>query len=656
MFTPEKMEQIQILFSEKDLDRVVDVVVQQGTLQMVDAAEMDNWAEHLSRVGTGDESSEMRTRRERIESLMKTLSFAESAEEGESGQGDWSDIDQKLPEIERSVREENDRNEAVIKELGRLKELRDKTGGLFNLGIAVETSDHYSYLSVETGRLADENLEILKRKLESVVHILYPLAQFGGMTTVMVIVLKRDREKLQDGLRDAGFQRLEFTEKDQKISPEIFRELDSKIDQLQKEKLAVENRLHAIAREEGPFLRSVYYRIRKEAVKQKMMQYFRKTERTYLLSGWLPLDKRERFINEIRKTTQNRCVVEEIPAEEVTSVRSGKVQVPVQLRNPSFLKPFELLTSAYGLPAYRTIDPTPFLGFSFLLMFGMMFGDVGHGLVLALIGILMAFRGKKRSFKHAGVLLFYGGCSSIVYGFLFGSFFGMESLLPTIWVKPMESISELFKIAIYFGIGMITLAIAINVINGIRKRNFIGMIFDKAGLLAAILYWSGIVIVTRMLTTKAEAKGDVPVFVFILMLGAVVLLFFREPILHLVEGKRKLFPEGLTTGIMGGIVEILEIFLGFLANTVSFIRVAAFGLAHAGLFMAIFSLSDAVKGMAGGLVSGLVLFFGNILIIGLEGLVVSIQAVRLEFYEFFSRFFEQSNAKYQPIGAELKNT
>jgi V/A-type H+-transporting ATPase subunit I len=105
---------------------------------------------------------------------------------------------------------------------------------------------------------------------------------------------------------------------------------------------------------------------------------------------------------------------------------------------------------------------------------------------------------------------------------------------------------------------------------------------------------------------------------------------------------------------MGGIVEILEILLGFLANTVSFIRVAAFGLAHAGLFMAIFALSDAVSGMAGGFISALVLVFGNIVIIGLEGLVVSIQAVRLEFYEFFSRFFQQGSIGYRPLEAKLK--
>ena len=181
------------------------------------------------------------------------------------------------------------------------------------------------------------------------------------------------------------------------------------------------------------------------------------------------------------------------------------------------------------------------------------------------------------------------------------------------------------------------------------------MVFDKAGLLAAIIYWCGIVVVTRMILPRAESRGDVPLLVPVLMLGSVVLLFLREPLVHLIQGKRKLFSEGVVTGVMGGAVEILEIFLGFLANTVSFIRVAAFGLAHAGLFMAIFALSDAVKGTAGGILSVLVLILGNLLIIALEGLVVTIQAVRLEFYEFFSRFFEQAADRYRPLEAELRS-
>jgi V/A-type H+-transporting ATPase subunit I len=300
----------------------------------------------------------------------------------------------------------------------------------------------------------------------------------------------------------------------------------------------------------------------------------------------------------------------------------------------------------YGTPAYRSIDPTPLLGISFLAMFGLMFGDVGHGLVLALIGALMCFKGKQAGLKQAGLLLVLAGSASMVFGFLFGSIFGFEEALPTLWLKPMESISRLFSSAIYFGIGLIFVSIAVNVINGIRKRDFLGTLFDKAGILAAVFYWCGIFTAIRVLSA-----GSIPGVVIVLLLSSIVLLFFREPILHLAEGKKHLFPEGLATGIIGGFVEILEIFLGFLANSVSFIRVAAFGLAHAGLFMAVFALSKAMGGGAG---SVAIQIFGNIGIIALEGMVVTIQVVRLEFYEFFSRFFQQGEKAYQPVGFDVK--
>jgi len=284
-------------------------------------------------------------------------------------------------------------------------------------------------------------------------------------------------------------------------------------------------------------------------------------------------------------------------------------------------------------------------------MFGIMFGDLGHGAVLALTGFIMSVKSSKSSFKNAGHLLLYAGASSMIFGVLFGSIFGVEHWIKPVWLKPMESIGELFKVAIYFGIGMISLAIVFNIINGIREKSIKGVLFDKAGLFAGILYWCGIAVTMRFISTKPVP--DLPVIIPLLMVISVVLIFIHEPVLHLLQGKKQLFPEGVTTGIMGGIIEILEISLGFLANTVSFIRIAAFGLAHAGLFMAIFSLSDSVSHIAGGVVSGIVLVLGNIGIICLEGLVVSIQAVRLEFYEFFSRFFRESSYSYKPLKSEL---
>ena len=650
MFTPEKMEQINVMFFDKDVDAVAEAVVRQGSLQITDAAEIESWAKNLTRAGSGEEPSEMRTRREQVEGLMRDLDLDHHLEGWIPDESSWHELDNRLGDIERSLRADLTLFEEAEHELGRLAEFRDRVDTMASAGFPLKNRDEYSYLAVEFGHLVEENMPLLRDKLNDFLHVLTVLGRAGEMTRIVVMTLRRDGDRLEAALKEAGFQPAPMDEEEKAPSPELVKKLNREIDQIKEKRFEIEQRLKLLSNEHGSFLKSVLLRVRRDILKRQILKYFRKTERTYVLSGWIPSDQRRAYIQEIQRSTQNRCIVEVIPADKIPSVRQGKVQVPVELKNPRLLKPFEILTKTYGIPAYTSIDPTPVLGLSFLLMFGVMFGDVGHGLVLCLAGLLMSTRGKRAALKSAGLLLFYAGISSIVFGFLFGSIFGLEHLLPTLWLKPMESISQLFKTAIFFGIGMITLAMAINLINGIRKRDFLGLIFDKAGLLAAVLYWCGILVVTRVVMAGTERSREMPVLIPALMIMAVVLLFLREPIVHLVQGKRRLFPEGVATGIMGGIVEILEILLGFLANTVSFIRVAAFGLAHAGLFMAIFALSDAV----GGVMSGFVLFFGNLLIICLEGLVVSIQAVRLEFYEFFSRFFQQGDAEYRPLEAELK--
>ncbi len=653
MFIPEKMVQINVVFFEKDVNEVADAVVRQGSLQVVDAADMEDWAKHLHRGGSGEETSELKTRRDRIEGMHKDLGAKVQLENITPSDEQWEEIDVKVNDIERSFRSDLSANEEIGKELSHLEAVRDRIDTASTQGFTLKMADEATYLAIEIGHLAEKNVGVLRQNLKSMLHVLTILEQERERVRIVVIALKRDQDKLKRILQEVNLQPAPLDDLKEPPSLELVKKLDKEIDDYRSKKFGIRERLDKLANDHGVFLYSILLRIRRDILKIHIRKYFRKTERTFLLSGWLPHNQREEFIQEIRRSTQNRCIIQDIPAEKIPSVREGHVQVPVELRNPRFLKPFEILTKTYGIPAYTSIDPTPILGISFLLMFGVMFGDVGHGLVLCLTGLILTLKGKKPSVQSGGLLFFYAGIASMIFGFLFGSIFGIEHLLPTLWLKPMESISKLFKTAIFFGIGMISLAMLVNLINGIRKRDFLGLIFDKAGLLAAVLYWCGIVVVTRDLTMQG-VRGGLPILVPVLMLGSVALLFLREPIVHLIQGKRKLFPEGMVTGIMGGIVEILEILLGFLANTVSFIRVAAFGLAHAGLFMAIFALSDAVKGVAGGLISGMVFFFGNILIIGLEGLVVSIQAVRLEFYEFFSRFFQPGATGYRPLKTELR--
>jgi len=282
-------------------------------------------------------------------------------------------------------------------------------------------------------------------------------------------------------------------------------------------------------------------------------------------------------------------------------------------------------------------------------MFGMMFGDVGHGAVLLGIGAWLGFRPKRKSESVAlvGRLAFYCGISSVVFGFLFGSVFGLEELIPHLWMKPMNNVIYFFKVAIYFGIAIISLGILFHVVNSIRMRHYKATVFDHAGLIVAIMYWGGIVAISIFLSNE-----PIPVKLLVGAIGVpILLLFFREPILALASRRKMVFETGVGSYIFESIIEVVEILIGYLANTVSFIRVAAFSLAHVGLFIAVFSLVDMVKGKSGGMIySILILVLGNVGIIALEGLVVTIQAIRLEYYEFFGKFFFGGGVAYKPIG------
>ena len=647
MFFPEKMLLVNALFPDKYTPKVVRMIIHQGDLQIVDAAQTNPWIKDLARTYTTEESSQSQARREKVEGLVKTLKLTDQLHNFQPLSGDWMEIDQSLETAIAEIESVSQRRDSLQKEFQRLNEIKTRYDRFPGLGKALQMPGDYSYLAIETGEIPDNNLPLLEEQLSATLHVILPIGRQKGMTSLVAIVLKRDAEVLQAALKASGFQPTKIEKELPSLATESIEKLEKELNDLNEQLRDAEEKFQAVVNRHRALLIGVYLRIRQEQVQGRMLHFFRRTEKTCLFSGWLPDSRKEVFVKELQKDTQNRAIVDLIPAESHEAVKDGSVEVPVKLNNPAFFKPFEMLTSVYGLPKYQTIDPTPVFGLSFLLMFGMMFGDIGHGLVLALLGLALLLKSHKDTFKSAGYLLLYAGGSSIIFGFLFGSFFGIEDLFPTIWMKPMNDINQLFKVVIYVGAGMITVSIIINLINGIRSGRILDYIFDKAGLLSGILYWCGIILVSRLVLTKTN--GGVGLFVIYLFVACALLLFFREPILNLIRKNRRLYSSGVVTGLMHSLVEMLEIVLGFLANTVSFIRVGAFGLAHAGLFIAIFALSDMVSGKLSGVASILILILGNIFIIALEGLVVTIQAIRLEFYEFFNRFFRPARVKYQPI-------
>jgi len=254
----------------------------------------------------------------------------------------------------------------------------------------------------------------------------------------------------------------------------------------------------------------------------EVKRYACTTETTALLSGWVPREEKDRVIDEIRKMKCSFYIEEKDP----DAIDIPKEEVPVRLKHTPLLKPFGLLIDAYGLPRYGSVDPTLFVAVSFLLMFGAMFGDAGQGLVLVLASFFLG-ESRKEGIKQAAVLIRYCGLSATVFGLLYGSIFGID--FPSFWIKPMHDILQLFRISIYFGVGMISLGILLNVINALRDKDYIKAFLDKAGLVVGAMYWLAIAVVSKYLVSKTPASP-----IYLAFIGCGFVLIFLKPVITFI--------------------------------------------------------------------------------------------------------------------------
>ena len=239
-------------------------------------------------------------------------------------------------------------------------------------------------------------------------------------------------------------------------------------------------------------------------------------------------------------------------------------------------------------------------------------------------------------------MLLWCGLAGMVFGALYGSVFGMvETIIPALWVRPLENPVALIRVGIFVGIVCVTLGLVLNIVQGIKRRDWRETFFGQWGFLSMIFYYSALPLAWAFVTGRELPVGAV----------AIVLLLILPLVGIVVGGKltarftKKKGEEH--EGIMELIFRPLEMMIGLLTHTVSFVRAAAFGLSHAALLSAVYITADTLGGVVGVREANIVL--GNILVIALEGLIVFIQCMRLEYYEFFSKFFLDQGRRYEPL-------
>ena len=282
-------------------------------------------------------------------------------------------------------------------------------------------------------------------------------------------------------------------------------------------------------------------------------------------------------------------------------------------------------------------------------MFGIMFGDLGQGLVLALVGALLAFKLVPVQMANAsgiGAILLACGLSSSLFGVLYGSFFGLEDILPHVWLKPMDDILTLLLSAVAFGVVILNIGYACHLATAARQGALKSAIFDKNGFAGLLLYWTlGALVLLPLLGLHA------PGVLYVLALLLVMALYLGEPLTNLVSGQRPLVHGSRFEFAVQAFFELFEVLIGYVSNTLSYVRLGAFAVAHAGLSMVVLILAEMLGGGGEGVsfAQVFIIVVGNIAIIGFEGLIVAIQTLRLEYYELFGKFFTGEGVPFKPL-------
>jgi V/A-type H+-transporting ATPase subunit I len=643
MLYPEQMTQIELVVPEQHVLAVTRALAGAGTFHQTDAS-------YLSAevgLGSGDDwrqrSTALAALERRLLTVMKNLGIeagtppvnlasitdvglARSAAEGLEQQvqdvvGDMADEQKKLEQLQGYVRQ--------------LEPIAD-------IDVEVTALRRSGYVFSLLGTMPVDNIKRLQTSLARIPFVLLPLRQDNRRAVVILSGPQQHADVVQRAARSAYLNPLSLPEGYQGTPREIIDALRADVERIRKQIAEQEGVIAKLRDTRQVQLQTLLWRVRAGRILTEALARYGKLRYTYVIVGWVPtssLDALSERFNHI----SDEILVETYPSERGRT----NPDVPVALKNPGILHAFQQLVTAYGRPRYEEIDPTLFLALTFPLLFGTMFGDVGHGLVLALLGGLLASRKVRRlrGLADLGAVIAACGVVSIVFGFLYGSIFGIENVLPVLWIRPMENIMQILIVTVVAGIVLLTIGFVTGMLNAWVARDWSRLFFDHNGLAGFLLYWSLLGLAAALFLPGFP----VPHVVFVVsaaISGLVVM--FSDLLSRLAEGQRPLIESGLATYAIQVVVELFETLISFLSNTLSYVRVGAFAVAHGGLSAVIFILATMV-GPAQGIGYWVVVVLGNLFIVGFEGMIVGIQTLRLEYYEFFSKFFTGGGAPYVPL-------
>ena len=553
---------------------------------------------------------------------------------------EWGDYVSRFCEEFESLQNERAAAQAEVQDCTRdIEETSHFTG----LDLDLDAIHDCAYIKFRFGRLPKDSYEKLNHYHDNPYVMFFPCTsddiQYWGVYFTPV----ENAAEVDRIFSSLYFERVRLSELHS--TPEhMVEDLQEKKKQAQEKIKSVDNRIEELWKKERKELQRVYSFLNRQSVYFSIRRYAARYNENFILTGWIPAKREKSFCAALDKLEGVDYTLENAENELEHSP-------PVQLENKKPVRAFEFFVNMFGLPQYDELDPTPFVAITYVLLFGIMFGDVGQGICVSVVGALM-WKFKQMALGKA---LIPCGISSAVFGLVYGSVFGYEHVLDPMYSalfglseKPIEVMEanttiEIILAAVCIGIFLVLCAILINIICSLKRRKWESALFGPNGI-AGFLFYGGIVVgFGGQLAFGWQIVT--PVYIVLLIVLPLLVIMFAGVLGALVERKPDWKPESWGGYIVENFFELFEVLLGYASNTISFLRVGAFVLVHAGMMTMVFTLAD----MSSGIGYLLIVVLGNIIVMGMEGLLVGIQVMRLEFYEMFSRFFEGGGRSFSPI-------
>ena len=659
MFKTARMRKIRIVTLEKYVAPTVDALHESGLIQVSDISESIQQDPELAELVTPSKTSPYTGKLSSL--LMKTNGISEllgnSLSEGhglkdtlmsfispdvpvqkevekldtpafiEKAEDTLAQVESKTSVIESKLA-------ALDTETSELKSNKSLANRLSNFDMDLALLKDSKYTSTTVGRINAESASEIKNELSNLTDELevftVPMADDDG-EIITVVTLKEFSDDVYSTLRKYDFEKIEVG--DVEGTPQhIISKADSRLLTIDSERGSVKKELRAVAEQWDDEILALKEQLENEKEKNEILSSFVQTNDAYVLEAWVPVEDTEKVEQIVEKSSDGHCAFETIEVEG-----TDDENVPILQQNGWYAKPFEYLVDMYAPVRYNAIDPTIFVAITFPFFFGFCLTDAVYGLVVAAIGVvLLKGLGKVKESMHSfGWILIWSGLWAVVLGLITNGFIGdfPERIagfrLPTVFA-PVEAFKHpetILIIAIAVGLLYVNIGFIIGAINNLRygrTKEALGsqicwFVFE-AGLLLLVLGF-----MMPAIGMIGMALGG------ILILAAIGILIWAN-----------------------GAFGLMDIF-GFLGDVLSFARLLALCLATGGIAMTVNILAQMLDQMVPfvGIVLAVIVFIGgHIANFAFQVLGAFINALRLNYVEFFSQFFMEGKGKFEAFKAK----